>query len=169
MTENSHLNFPPLSSFKKFSLRCALSICYCFFKLWRAVKKVVDFPNSTLNYKITPPLTKRINIKHETYLHSILVGNICAKSVPRKVSPRYSVVEKSTFTIHDIDSWVSNIVQVKQNFPVWKNTTNDLQLNFESTIFWWLIDRFDTCPWNKDFLSCHYKLQCHGHILIFLL
>ena len=48
--------------------------------------------------------TKRINIKYETYLHSILVGNICAKSVPRKVSPRYSVVEKSTFTIHDIDS-----------------------------------------------------------------
>ena len=28
------------------------------FKLWRAVKKVVDFPNYTLNYKITPPLWK---------------------------------------------------------------------------------------------------------------
>ena len=32
----------------------------------------------------------------------------------------YYVVEKSTFTIHDIDSWVSYIVivQGKQNFPV---------------------------------------------------
>ena len=36
-----------------------------FVKLWRAVKKVVDFPNSTLNYKITPPL--KVSLQGTTF------------------------------------------------------------------------------------------------------
>ena len=76
LTEYCDLNFPPLSSSKKFPPSCALIICYCFFKLWRAVKKVVDFPNSTLNYKITPPLLKKALFllkKQFCYLRTYLV------------------------------------------------------------------------------------------------
>ena len=56
LTEYCDLNFPRTISFRKHFQRSALSVGNCLFKLWRAVKKVVDFLNSTLYYRITPPL-----------------------------------------------------------------------------------------------------------------